>query len=255
MSTSYARRPVFGKPADTLVVEEPLEIRVNGQSIAVTMRTPGSELELALGFLYTEGIIRDPSEVKSAKLCVDDPNVAEVVLRSHYAIESRNFYTTSSCGVCGKASIDSVKVHSHHDVSADPMTVRAATLSTLPDKLRQAQRGFARTGGSHAAGVFTANGDLVLAREDVGRHNAFDKTVGTLLQRGDVPLSGHVILVSGRASFELTQKAWVAGAPVLAAVSAPSTLAVDLAAEAGITLVGFLRGESMNIYTRPERVN
>jgi FdhD protein len=254
MSTSYARRPVFGKPADTLVVEEPLEIRVNGQSIAVTMRTPGSELELALGFLYTEGIIRDPSEVASAKLCIDDPNVAEVVLRRHYAIESRNFYTTSSCGVCGKASIDSVKVHSHHDVAADPVTVRAATLSALPDKLRQAQRGFARTGGSHAAGVFTATGDLLLVREDVGRHNAFDKAVGNLLQRGDVPLAGHVILVSGRASFELTQKAWVAGAPVLAAVSAPSTLAVDLAAEAGITLVGFLRGESMNIYTRPDRV-
>ena len=141
MSTSYARRPVFGKPADTLVVEEPLEIRVNGQSIAVTMRTPGSELELALGFLYTEGIIRGPSEVASAKLCVDDPNVAEVVLRQHYAIESRNFYTTSSCGVCGKASIDSVKVHSHHDVSADPMTVRAATLSTLAG---QAEAGPAR---------------------------------------------------------------------------------------------------------------
>jgi FdhD protein len=254
MSTSYARRPVFGKPADTLVVEEPLEIRVNGQSIAVTMRTPGSELELALGFLYTEGIIRDPSEVASAKLCIDDPNVAEVVLRQHYAIESRNFYTTSSCGVCGKASIDSVKVHSHHDVAADPVAVRAATLSTLPDKLRRAQRGFARTGGSHAAGIFTASGDLLLAREDVGRHNAFDKAIGNLLQRGDVPLTGHVILVSGRASFELTQKAWVAGAPVLAAVSAPSTLAVDLAAEAGITLVGFLRGESMNIYTRPDRV-
>jgi FdhD protein len=254
MSTSYARRPVFGKPPDTLVVEEPLEIRVNGQPIAVTMRTPGSELELALGFLYTEGIIRDPSEVASAKLCIDDPNVAEVVLRGQYAIESRNFYTTSSCGVCGKASIDSVKVHSHHDVSTDPMTIRAAILSTLPDKLRQAQRGFARTGGSHAAGVFTASGDLLLAREDVGRHNAFDKAIGTLLQRGEVPLTGKVILVSGRASFELTQKAWMAGASVLAAVSAPSTLAVDLAAEAGITLVGFLRGESMNVYTRPERV-
>ncbi len=254
MSTSYARRPVFGKPPDTLVVEEPLEIRVNGQPIAVTMRTPGSELELALGFLYTEGIIRGPGEVASAKLCIDDPNVAEVVLRGQYAIEARNFYTTSSCGVCGKASIDSVKVHSHHNVSSDPMTIRAATLSTLPDKLRQAQRGFARTGGSHAAGVFTAGGDLLLAREDVGRHNAFDKAIGTLLQRGEVPLTGKVILVSGRASFELTQKAWMAGASVLAAVSAPSTLAVDLAAEAGITLVGFLRGESMNVYTRPERV-
>ncbi len=255
MSTSYARRPVFGKPPDTLVVEEPLEIRVNDKPLAVTMRTPGNELELALGFLYTEGIIRDPREVAGAKLCTDNPNIAEVVLRQqNLAIESRNFYTTSSCGVCGKASIDSVKVYSPHDVAADPVTIAAATLSTLPDKLRQAQRGFARTGGSHAAGVFTAQGDLVLAREDVGRHNAFDKAIGALLQRGQVPLTGHVILVSGRASFELTQKAWVAGASILAAVSAPSTLAVDLAAEAGITLVGFLRGESMNVYTRPDRV-
>jgi FdhD protein len=134
------------------------------------------------------------------------------------------------------------------------MTVAATILSAMPDKLRQAQRGFSRTGGSHAAGVFTANGDLILAREDVGRHNAFDKVIGNLLQHEKLPLAGHVILVSGRASFELTQKAWVAGASVLAAVSAPSTLAVDLAAEAGITLVGFLRGESMNVYTRPDRV-
>jgi FdhD protein len=253
MSTSYARRPVAGKPADTLVVEEPLEIRLNGKSLAVTMRTPGSELELALGFLYTEGIIQGPSQVKSAKLCIDNPNIVEVDAPSVDA-EARNFYTTSSCGVCGKASIDSVRVHSHHDVVNDQTTVARQVLYTLPGKLRDAQKGFSRTGGSHASGVFTGDGRLVLAREDVGRHNALDKVIGTLWQRGALPLTGNVVLVSGRASFELTQKAWLAGASVLAAVSAPSTLAVDLAAEAGITLIGFLRGESMNVYTRPDRV-
>jgi FdhD protein len=253
MSTSYARRPVAGKPADTLVVEEPLEIRLNGKPLAVTMRTPGSELDLALGFLYTEGIIGGPDQVKSAKLCIDNPNIVEVDAPSVDA-EARNFYTTSSCGVCGKASIDSVRVHSHHDVAGDPTTVSRHVLCTLPAKLREAQKGFSRTGGSHASGVFTTEGRLVIAREDVGRHNALDKVIGTLWQRNALPLTDHVILVSGRASFELTQKAWLAGASVLAAVSAPSTLAVDLAAEAGMTLIGFLRGESMNVYTRPDRV-
>ncbi len=253
MPTSYDRRPVAGKPADMLAVEEPLEIRLNGKSLAVTMRTPGSELELALGFLYTEGIIDKPADVKGAKLCIDNPNIVEVDAPRIDA-EARNFYTTSSCGVCGKASIDSVRVHSHHDVAADPTKVDVEVLKSLPDKLREAQKGFSRTGGSHASGVFTTGGRLVIAREDVGRHNALDKVIGTLWQRDALPLTGHVVLVSGRASFELTQKAWLAGVPVLAAVSAPSTLAVDLAAEAGMTLIGFLRGESMNIYTRPDRV-
>ncbi|HCT79094.1 MAG TPA: formate dehydrogenase accessory sulfurtransferase FdhD [Micromonosporaceae bacterium] len=254
MSISYARRPVFGKAPDTLVVEEPLEVQVNGKSLAVTMRTPGNELELALGFLYTEGIIAAPSDVVSAKLCNDNPNVVEVFLERETELEARNFYTTSSCGVCGKASIDSVRVHSHHDVNADALRVARGTLFDLPEKLRAAQRGFSKTGGSHAAGIFTATGELVVAREDVGRHNALDKAIGTLFQRGALPLAGHVIMVSGRASFELTQKAWVAGASMLAAVSAPSTLAVDLATEAGMTLIGFLRGESMNVYSRPDRV-
>lgn len=252
MSQAYARRPVFGRPPDTLAVEEPLEIRVNGKPLTVTMRTPGNELELALGFLYTEGIVREPSDVAGAIQCA--PNVVEATLRNAPPLESRNFYMTSSCGVCGKASIDSVRVHSHHDVAADTTVVSRSTLATLPGLLREAQRGFARTGGSHAVGVFTASGELVVAREDVGRHNAMDKAVGALFQRGQLPLAGHVVLVSGRASFELTQKAWVAGASILAAVSAPSTLAVDLAAEAGMTLVGFLRGQSMNIYTRPDRI-
>jgi FdhD protein len=254
VSTSYQRRPVAGKPADTLAVEEPMEIRVNGQPLSVTMRTPGHELELALGFLYTEAIIREPHEVLSAKLCSDNPNIVEVELAGP-APAPRNFYTTSSCGVCGKASIDSVRVHSGHDVAGDDFTVTPALLSTLPDKLKEAQRGFKRTGGTHAVGVFTAEGELLLAREDVGRHNAMDKVIGTFWQRGELPLRRRLVLVSGRASFELTQKAWVAGAPLLAAVSAPSTLAVDTAQEAGMTLVGFLRGESMNVYTRPDRVS
>ena len=255
MSQSYARRAVFGRGQDTLVVEEPLEIQVNGKPLAVTMRTPGHELELALGFLYTEGLIRQASDVDTARLCSDNPNVVEVALRSATALPARNFYTTSSCGVCGKASIDAVRIHSHHDVGNDPTHVTREVLATLPDQLRQAQRGFSRTGGSHAAGVFDTSGRLVLAREDVGRHNAMDKVIGTMLQRGQLPLPGHVILVSGRASFELAQKAWIAGIPILAAVSAPSTLAVDLAADAGMTLIGFLRGDSMNIYTRPDRVH
>jgi FdhD protein len=254
MSQAYARRQVFGRPPDLLAVEEPLEIRVNGRALAVTMRTPGNELELALGFLYTEGIISDPLDVATARLCTDTPNVVEVVLRRAVDLEARNFYTTSSCGVCGKASIDAVRVHSHHDVHADPVTVKREVLAALPDLLRGAQKGFSRTGGSHAVGVFTASGELVAVREDVGRHNAMDKVVGRMFQTGRLPLAGRVVLVSGRASFELTQKAWVAGAPIIAAVSAPSTLAVDLATEAGMTLVGFLRGESMNVYTRPDRV-
>jgi FdhD protein len=255
MSQAYARRQVFGRHPDLLAVEEPLEIRVNGKPLAVTMRTPGHELELALGFLYTEGIIAGPSDVVTARMCIDNENAVEVTLRGPLEQESRNFYTTSSCGVCGKASIDAVRVHSHHDISADTTIVARSVLTSLPDRLRAAQKGFSRTGGSHAVGMFTATGETIAVREDVGRHNAMDKVVGSSFQKGRLPLSSHIVLVSGRASFELTQKAWVAGAPILAAVSAPSTLAVDLAAEAGITLVGFLRGDTMNIYTRPDRIS
>jgi FdhD protein len=167
---------------------------------------------------------------------------------------SRNFYTTSSCGVCGKASIDAVRTTSAYEIAADRTTVDAALLATLPVALRDGQKVFARTGGLHAAGLFTATGELVCAREDVGRHNAVDKVVGWAVRSGRVPLVGHVLLVSGRASFELAQKTAMAGIPVLAAVSAPSTLAVDLAEEAGITLVGFLRGETMNVYCGVDRI-
>ena len=252
-----ARRP------DTLAGEEPLEIRVDRRPLAVTMRTPGHDLDLALGFLLTEGIIGSADDVRTAQLCAGDQepntyNVADVVLAAGVpapaADPTRNFYTTSSCGVCGKASIDAVRVRSPYRTDADPVTVDAATLTTLPATLGRAQRTFAVTGGLHAAGLFTPAGELVVVREDVGRHNAVDKLVGWAVRERRLPLSGHVLLVSGRASFELVQKASLAGVPILAAVSAPSTLAVELAEEIGLTLVGFLRGTSMNVYTRPDRI-
>jgi FdhD protein len=253
---------------DTLTAEEPLEIRVGpaGQphpALAVTMRTPGHDLDLALGFLLTEGIIRARDDVVAAQLCAGDSepntyNVVDVTLAGHVpppdVDPARNFYTTSSCGVCGKASIDAVRTKSRYAVSDDAVKIPAEVLSTLPDRLRAAQRTFEATGGLHAAGLFTAAGELLVVREDVGRHNAVDKVVGWALRDAKLPLHGHVLLVSGRASFELTQKASMAGIPMLAAVSAPSTLAVELADEAGLTLVGFLRGPTMNVYTRPERV-
>jgi len=253
---------------DSLAVEEPLEIRVGhvGEAhrpLAVTMRTPGDDIDLALGFLFTEGLIRSADDVKTAQLCAgsDTPNtynVVDVALGADVpppdTDPSRNFYTTSSCGVCGKASIDAVRTRSMFSPADDAISVPPETLAGLPTALRAGQRGFDRTGGVHAAGLFTAAGELVTLREDVGRHNAVDKVVGWALRNGRLPLAGHVLLVSGRASFELTQKAWMAGVPMLAAVSAPSTLAADLAAEAGITLVGFLRGETMNVYAHPHRI-
>ncbi|SCL38973.1 FdhD protein [Micromonospora pallida] len=255
---------------DNLAAEEPLEIRVGPagpgrrRPLAVTMRTPGDDLDLALGFLLTEGLIRSTDDVQTAQLCAgaETPNtynVVDVVLApgvpEPVTDPARNFYTTSSCGVCGKASIDSVRTRSAFRVADDPLTVPAEVLAALPDTLRSAQRGFDRTGGLHAAGLFTPAGELVAMREDVGRHNAVDKLVGWAVRERRLPLTGHLLLVSGRASFELTQKAWMAGLPLLAAVSAPSTLAADLAAEAGMTLVGFLRGDTMNVYTGDHRIS
>ncbi|MEV6598956.1 formate dehydrogenase accessory sulfurtransferase FdhD [Actinoplanes sp. NPDC051346] len=248
---------------DDLAAEEPLEIRLRKKPLAVTMRTPGQDIDLAMGFLLTEGIIQTASDVVTAQLCAgtDAPNtynVVDMMLGDHVpppaTDPSRNFYTTSSCGVCGKASIDAVRTRSRFDVGADETSVAARTLTELPGKLRAAQRAFDRTGGLHAAGLFDTSGELVMLREDVGRHNAVDKVIGWALREGRLPLSGHVLLVSGRASFELAQKAWMAGIPVLAAVSAPSTLAAELADEAGMTLVGFLRGQSMNVYAGSHRV-
>jgi FdhD protein len=258
-----------GRGPDTLAAEEPLEIRVGPpgparrRPLAVTMRTPGDDLDLAIGFLLTEGIIGETGDVLTARLCAgaETPNtynVVDVSLAPHVpppaTDPTRNFYTTSSCGVCGKASIDAVRTSSRFPVAEDPLAVAAATLATLPDRLRAAQRVFDTTGGLHAAGLFTLAGDLVALREDVGRHNAVDKVIGWAVRERRLPLRGHLLLVSGRASFELTQKASMAGIPLLAAVSAPSTLAVSLADEVGMTLVGFLRGSTMNVYTGTHRV-
>ncbi|SDT73896.1 formate dehydrogenase accessory sulfurtransferase FdhD [Actinoplanes derwentensis] len=248
---------------DHLAAEEPLEIRVRKKPLAVTMRTPGHDIDLAMGFLLSEGVISQATDVTTAQLCAgtDTPNtynVVDVVLDPSVpppvTDPTRNFYTTSSCGVCGKASIDAVRTKSRFDVAGFPLEVAAKTLTELPTKLRAAQRTFDRTGGLHAAGLFTTDGELLVLREDVGRHNAVDKVLGWALREGRLPLSGNVLLVSGRASFELVQKAWMAGLPLLAAVSAPSTLAVELAEESGMTLVGFLREPKMNIYTGAHRV-
>lgn len=250
---------------ETLVVEEPLEIRLNGSPLSVTMRTPGSDVELAQGFLLTEGIIGGRDDIATVQYCrgadvdgVNSYNVLDVVLAPGVPLPEldlrRNFYTTSSCGVCGKASLDAVTAVSRHSPGDDPTVVDAATLSAMPDQLRAAQKVFASTGGLHAAALFTAAGELLVVREDIGRHNAVDKVIGWALEGQRIPATGTVLLVSGRASFELTQKAVMAGIPLLAAVSAPSSLAVDLAAQSGMTLVAFLRGESMNIYSRADRV-
>jgi FdhD protein len=247
------------------VVEEPLEIRVGGKALAVTMRTPGSDMELAAGFLVSEGVISGADHVLAQRYCagatdegLNTYNVLDVSLAAGVAPPDpsveRAFYTTSSCGLCGKASLDAVRTTARWSVAEDDVVVTAELLAQLPDRLREAQKVFDRTGGLHAAGLFTADGELVALREDVGRHNAVDKVVGWALQAGRLPLRQTVLLVSGRASFELAQKAWMAGIPVLAAVSAPSSLAVDLAEEAGMTLVGFLRGPTMNVYSRADRI-
>jgi FdhD protein len=240
--------------ADLLAVEEPLEIRADGAALTVTMRTPGDDIDLAAGFLFTEGLLPRLDEVHEIRMC--DQNVAAVTLKpgAELAGAGRNFLTTSACGVCGKDSIEAIRVRSAFDVAADPVRVSPALLAALPDRLRRAQRVFSSTGGLHAAGLFRADGTLVVLREDVGRHNAVDKVAGWALRAGRLPLAGHILLVSGRASFELAQKAIMMGIPVLAAVSAPSSLAASLAADSGLTLVGFLRGSTMNVYAGTQRV-
>jgi FdhD protein len=256
---------VDGERADTLVAEEPLEIRVNGRPLVVTMRTPGDDFDLASGFLVSEGVVRAGREIAGIRYCegatadgVNTYNVVDVVLAAGVAPPDpsleRNFYTTSSCGLCGKASLDAVRTVAAWPVRDDPIGVDPGVVGTLPGTLRAAQRVFDRTGGLHAAGLFSADGRLHCLREDVGRHNAVDKVVGWALRDGRLPLRDTVLMVSGRASFELVQKAVMAGIPALAAVSAPSSLAVDLAADAGLTLIGFLRGTSMNVYAGAHRV-
>ncbi|MGY1670050.1 formate dehydrogenase accessory sulfurtransferase FdhD [Geodermatophilus sp. SYSU D00710] len=259
------RGPVRTTRPDTVAAEEPLEIRLDGTPLAVTMRTPGADFDLVHGFLATEGVIAGVEDVAGLRYCnsVDDEgrntyNVVDVDLVAGVEPPAtaldRTFLTSSSCGVCGKASIDAIRTRTRHDVAADATRLELATLLAMPDRLRAAQEVFSKTGGLHAAGLFTADGELVALREDVGRHNAVDKVVGDAVREGRLPLTGHVLMVSGRASFELTQKAAMAGIPVLAAVSAPSSLAVELAADVGITLVGFLRGDGCNVYTRQDRL-
>ena len=269
MSGTTARRRVLKVPvdgvaehrADLLAAEEPLEIRVDGEPLTVTMRTPGDDIDLAAGFLFTEGLVRSQDEILEVNYCElpnaeQQYNVVTVRLSRAFDAEAvrRNFYATSSCGICGKDSIEAIRVRSAFDVASDPVRVSPAVLAGLPDRLRQAQRVFSRTGGLHAAGLFGPDGRLLVLREDVGRHNAVDKVAGWALRGGRLPLAGHVLLVSGRASFELTQKAVMIGVPVLAAVSAPSSLAASLAEESGLTLVGFLRGTTMNVYAGEQRV-
>ena len=251
---------------DTLAGEEPMEIRAAGPgqppvSVAVTMRTPGSEAELAVGFLWTEGLITSAYEVAGVE--VGDPgalaqpdDVVLVRLRHPFdasRVAERHFVATASCGICGKASIDEVVVRSDPLPPGRPIVERAVLIA-LPDRLRAAQRAFATTGGLHASGLFTPAGELVTLREDVGRHNALDKLVGAEFLAGRVPIHDRVLLVSGRVSFEIVQKAAVAGIAFLAAISAPSDLAVEAAGRLGLTLVGFLRGDGFNVYTGRERI-
>ena len=251
---------------DVLAVEEPLEIRVGGTALAITMRTPGHDFDLAAGFLVSEGVISRGEHFAAARYCagatVDGENTYNVldvtlgvgVPRPDPSLE-RNFFTTSSCGLCGKASIDAVRTLSAYAVAEDPLRIDAELLASFPDRLRAGQDVFEKTGGLHAAALFDGRtGELLVLREDVGRHNAVDKVVGWALALDLLPLRGTVLMVSGRASFELTQKASMAGIPFLAAVSAPSSLAVELATEIGMTVVGFLRGPSMVVYSGDERL-
>lgn len=252
---------------EALAVEEPLEIRLGHDSFSVTMRTPGDDFDLVAGFLLSEGIIFAPEQLISLRFCAGEDengkqtfNVVEAQLRPDVvmplAAAQRHVTTSSACGICGTASIDAVRKSSHHAIAAsvaEPL-IAAAVLASLPDVLREQQKLFEKTGGVHAAGLFAPDGELLSVREDVGRHNAVDKVIGAAFRDKQLPLSNTILQVSGRASFELVQKAAMAGVPVLAAVSAPSSLAVELAQSAGVTLVGFSRGNTLNVYTHAGRV-
>jgi FdhD protein len=249
------------RQTDHVAREEPLEIRVRGQSVAITMRTPGHDDELAAGFLVTEGILSKRSDVIEIAHCqqgeaANHENVLNVFLAPQVEVDfkqlTRHVFASSSCGLCGKASIESV--HQHFAPVKSKARITAKTLATLPARLRAAQKTFEQTGGLHAAAIFTTRGKLIVLREDVGRHNAVDKVIGHCFLNRLLPLEKHVLLVSGRASFEIMQKALAASLPIVAAVSAPSSLAVEFAHESTQTLVGFLRGETMNIYSRSERI-
>lgn len=245
---------------DTLVREEPLEIRVRGTSIAVTMRTPGRDRELAAGFLLSEGIISHRDEIIEIAPCLesDSPeNTLNVFIAPSVKIDlarlTRHVFASSSCGICGKASIESV--HQHFPPIESNSAIAAETLVDLPNRMRAAQRTFSQTGGLHAAAIFNLEGNLLALREDAGRHNAVDKVLGWGFLENKLPFDSHVLLVSGRASFEIVQKALAARMPIIAAVSAPSSLAVEFAQESNQTLIGFLRGKTFNIYSHAERIS
>jgi FdhD protein len=252
---------------DALAVEEPLEIRVGygprgsrvRRALSVTMRTPGHDRELAAGFLLTEGIVRASGDIEELGPCGTGGNTVRAELAPSLALDfarlERHFYTTSSCGVCGKSSIEALRVRTPFEAAKSELRLPASYLHRLPEKLRRAQAVFEQTGGLHASALFDSACELEILREDVGRHNALDKVIGASLLSGRLPLTQSVLLVSGRASFELVQKAAVAGIPVLAAIGAPSSLAVELAADAGMTLLGFLRDDRFNIYCGHERVH
>ncbi len=243
---------------DTVVVEEPLEIRVNNSSLGVTMRTPGDDFDLAFGLLWTEGLIHSAQDVGTIAYCPDehDPGLknvlnATLVDKEVRITSNRTAWASSSCGLCGKSTIDAIRQKSRRIRSA--VAIEYDTLIELPDRMRAHQVNFNRTGGIHAAGLFDMSGKLLLLREDLGRHNAVDKVLGAAL-RANVPIGDLVLLVSGRLGFEIAQKAAVAGVPVVASVSAPSSLAIDLAQEIGMTAVGFVRNRSVNIYSHPQRI-
>jgi FdhD protein len=253
---------------DTLATEEPMEIRLlageTKQTVAVTMRTPGADFELAAGFLYGEGIVNSPDDILKISYCVDSDldaeqqyNIVNVELRGNRGYDlrplERHFYTTSACGVCGKASLEQLELRGCPAIPPGP-EVAPETIYGLPEKLREAQGLFDATGGLHAAALFDKNGELLALREDVGRHNATDKLVGWALLEGRLPLSDHIVMVSGRSSFEILQKCLTAGVPIVCAISAPSSLAVDVAKGFGMTLVGFLREGRFNVYAGSDRI-
>jgi FdhD protein len=263
---------------DLIAIEEPLEIRIGfgskesrqQKSISVTMRTPGNDFELALGFLFTEGIITNKNDIAQIKYCTEvntienQENIVRAELKENIEVEfkklERNFYTTSSCGVCGKASIDAIKIVCQTKVDSRQLTVERELIFSLPDKLRAQQSVFEYTGGIHASALFDLEGNLLLLREDVGRHNALDKLIGAALGSFStpleltIPIDKHILLLSGRASFELIQKAAMAGVRIVCAIGAPSSLAIETANDFGITLIGFLRDNKFNIYSNPDRI-
>jgi FdhD protein len=262
VSIEILRCEVGKKPhqqSDVLVREEPLEIRVRGKSVVVTMRTPGYDSELAAGFLLSEGIIYHRDDIVEIAPCLesDTPkNTLNVFVGPSTEIDfarlTRHVFASSSCGVCGKASIESV--HQHFSPIDSSCTIAAETLTTLPERMRAAQTTFSQTGGLHAAAIFDRQGNLLVLREDAGRHNAVDKALGWGFLENKLPFDSHVLLVSGRASFEIVQKALAVRIPIIAAVSAPSSLAVEFARESNQTLIGFLRGKTFNVYSHPERI-